>query len=81
MWQTRRKQFHEIPPTIVKKMIAGKGNASKAEVAVGLARFIGERWFDSDDQSDAVAVGITWIQLNKDCEVKHAESTFDGNSG
>lgn len=57
-WQTRQGIFHEIPPTIVKKMITGKGNASKEEVAAGLVRFVGEREYASDDQSDAVAVGV-----------------------
>lgn len=64
VWQVCEKQFEEIPPTIVKKTITGKGSATKEEVAAGLARFVGKREYASDDQSDAVAVGVTWLNRN-----------------
>lgn len=69
IWQARRGQFHEIPPTIVKKVITGRGNATKDEVAAGLTRFVGERTYANDDQSDAVAVGVAWLLANEMHEI------------
>ena len=42
----------EVPPALLKKFAAGKGNASKAQVVSALARRYG-RAFESDDQADA----------------------------
>lgn len=64
LWQVRREVFQEIPPTRVKKRITGKGGASKDEVAAALPAFVGEMEYTCDDESDAVAIGVTWVLEN-----------------
>lgn len=61
----------EIPPTVVKKTLTGKGKASKEEVADGILKHLTKPqrqegiYFRSDDESDAVAVGIAYCIKNK----------------
>lgn len=59
----------EIPPTTVKKVIGGHGRAEKSEVEEGLRKYLiksqQEYKFETDDISDAVAVGITYLIENK----------------
>lgn len=50
----------EIAPTTIKKYIGGSGRASKEEVEAGLHKIVGERKYKSNDESDAVGVGITY---------------------
>lgn len=51
----------EIVASAIKKAVAGKGNADKDEVADGVRRIFGEDIsFKTDDESDAVAVGLTY---------------------
>lgn len=51
----------EIVASAIKKAVAGKGGASKDEVADGVKRILGEDiTFKSDDASDAVAVALTY---------------------
>jgi crossover junction endodeoxyribonuclease RuvC len=54
----------DIPPTTVKKLVAGKGKAQKFEVELGVRDWLVEHQkqyeFETDDCSDAVAVGIAW---------------------
>src|SRR5690606_634797 len=51
----------EIVASAIKKAVAGKGSADKEEVADGVRRILGEDiTFKSDDESDAVAVGLTY---------------------
>ena len=64
IWQTRQAVFEEIAPSRVKKLVAGSGKASKQEVADALAQFVGAQEYACDDQSDAVAVGVSWLLLN-----------------
>lgn len=64
LWQSRREVFCDIPSKQVKKLITGSGNADKDEVAAGLARFFGPREYASTDQSDAVAIGVSWLMLS-----------------
>lgn len=61
LWQSRQDVFHEIPPARVKKQITGKGNATKEDVAKALPAFVGDMEYASDDQSDAVAIGVAWV--------------------
>jgi hypothetical protein len=42
----------EVPPTVLKKFICGKGNANKAAVVSAATRRYSEE-FDSDNQADA----------------------------
>ena len=55
----------EIPPTTVKKFMCDDGRASKEEVDLGIRTYLVEEQrevkFATDDCSDAVAVGITWL--------------------
>ena len=60
-WAFGARQFDEIEPKTVKKLVANNGNAEKDEVAAALTKFVGEREYACDDESDAVAVGIAWL--------------------
>lgn len=55
------KVFDEISPKTVKKMIGGDGRATKQQVADGLTHYVGLLPFACDDESDAVALGLTWL--------------------
>lgn len=61
-------KIDEIAPTSVKRLVAGDGKASKQEVEVGVREHLVELQKDieffSDDESDAVAVGIAWMIKN-----------------
>lgn len=58
-------KIDEIAPTSVKRLVAGDGKASKADVEEGVREHLVELQkdltFDTDDCSDAVAVGIAWF--------------------
>lgn len=57
---------HEIAPTSVKKAITGNGKATKDEVAKALSTIYGiDIEFKTDDESDAVAVGISHLIKKK----------------
>ena len=64
-WTTCRTEFVEIAPTTVKKLLTGSGKATKEEVADALSKYVGGKNYTTDDESDAVAVGIGWLILNK----------------
>lgn len=58
--------IHEVAPTTVKKAITGSGRATKDDVADGLSIYIGtDINFKTDDESDAIAVGITHLLKKK----------------
>ena len=63
-WRTCRTEFVEIASTAVKKLLTGSGKASKEEVAAALETYVGEQMYESDDESDALAVGMAWLMLN-----------------
>lgn len=60
VWKTCGTEFVEIAPTTVKKTLTGSGKASKEEVAAVLERYVGRQEYATDDESDAVAVGLSW---------------------
>jgi len=60
-WAFGARQFDEIDPKTVKKLVANDGGAEKDVVAAALTQFVGERTYECDDESDAVAVGIAWL--------------------
>ena len=60
-WAFRGIPFDEIPPQTVKKTITNDANAEKETVAASLVRFVGEQEYACDDESDAVAIGVTWL--------------------
>lgn len=52
----------EYSISTIKKAITGNGKADKAEVAACLDKYLTEKLtFETDDESDAVAVGITYF--------------------
>jgi crossover junction endodeoxyribonuclease RuvC len=72
VWDKTRRSFDQLAPKEVKKLIAGDGKAKKAAVAAALPYYIGERTYRTDDESDAVAVGVAWL-IKKGYEVKKRE--------
>ena len=58
------KEVEEIPPTTIKTTIAGYSRADKEEVEQGVRELLldhqKEMKFYSDDESDAVAVALTY---------------------
>lgn len=60
-WKTCQTEFVEIAPTTVKKQLTGSGKASKEEVAAALETYVSMQTYESDDESDALAVGIAWL--------------------
>ncbi len=64
-WQAHGCEYHELAPAAVKKLLTGNGKATKQEVAAALTRYVGEQTYATDDESDAVAVGIAWLKQEK----------------
>ena len=60
-WGLGGRVFDEIHPKTVKKLVANDQLAEKDAVATALTQFIGEREYECDDESDAVAVGVAWL--------------------
>ena len=51
--------------TAIKMILTGKGKAEKGEVAKALRPYIGDQLYETQDESDAIAAGITWaVQEN-----------------
>ena len=55
------KEWNEIYPTTVKKLITGSGKAQKTEVAIELSKYIGTQNYKCDDEYDAAAVAVAWL--------------------
>lgn len=56
----------ELSPTTVKKAVTGTGKASKDDVATNIKTYFAEEiQFKNDDESDAVAVGLTFLKQKK----------------
>ncbi len=51
----------ELAATTVKKLITGSGKADKSEVKGKLVDFVGEQIYKTEDESDAVALGIAYL--------------------
>ncbi|MBQ8962515.1 MAG: crossover junction endodeoxyribonuclease RuvC [Clostridia bacterium] len=64
-WTTCRTEFMEIAPTTVKKLLTGSGKAEKDTVAAALEEYVGSHDYATDDESDAVAVGIAWLKYQE----------------
>ena len=65
LWDRTKKSFEQLAPKEVKLLITESGKASKIEVAEALPRIVGEIEYKTDDESDAVAVGVAWLLKNK----------------
>jgi crossover junction endodeoxyribonuclease RuvC len=57
------KDIEEIPPTTVKKIVAGDGKASKEDVEIAVRRLLrlDNYVFKTDDESDACAVVLAYL--------------------
>lgn len=64
-WASGNREFQEVSPRTVKRLITGNANAEKEEVAQGLEKYVGKLEYACDDMSDAVAVGIAWLIQKK----------------
>lgn len=60
-WAFGNKQFDEVDPKAVKSRVANNHLAEKDEVAKALKQFVGDYEYACDDESDAVAVGVSWL--------------------
>jgi len=67
---TREKfttNIYEIAPTTVKKAVTGNGRASKKDVEKEVAKWLQidrTNFFETDDESDAAAVGLAYLVEN-----------------
>lgn len=71
LWRCYKKTFFEIWPNRVKKIITGDRDAEKEAVEQGLKKYIGERTYANDDESDAVAIAISWL-IDNGFEIKYS---------
>ena len=60
----KQATFDEITPVSIKKTVTGNHKADKDEVARCVEKFVGVQQYKTDDESDAVAVGIAWLIQN-----------------
>lgn len=71
LWQLKEQNFIEYAVSTIKKCVTGNGRASKEEVASALEHFVGTQEYTSDDESDAVAVGLTFFIKEGYIDVPH----------
>lgn len=64
LWVVAQTEFQELAPMTIKKLVAGNGRASKEEVAEAIDNYCSHTQFQTDDESDAVAVAIAWLIQN-----------------
>lgn len=64
-WACGNREFKELAPSTIKTTLTGNKDASKDNVAAALKPYVGEQEYDTDDESDAVAVGIAWLIKEK----------------
>lgn len=55
-------QVHEYAPALVKRTVAGKGSATKSQVARLVGAILGLRELPGEDATDALAVAVTHLQ-------------------
>ena len=60
-WACGHRIFEEVHPLTIKSVVGGNRDASKDDVASGLEKYVGKLEYICDDESDSVAVGITWL--------------------
>ena len=65
------EEWFEIYPVTIKSLIAGSGKAEKSEVAKALSKYVGEKEYKNDDESDATAVAIAWLIQHR--QIKEAQ--------
>lgn len=72
LWDKTKKSFDQLAPKEVKLLVSGSGKAKKEDVAEALKSFVGDMEYKTDDESDAVAVGVAWL-LKNEYEIKKRE--------
>lgn len=70
LWCFFGKDWYNIYPMTIKKLITGNGKATKEEVAEALEFYIGKQDYKCDDESDAAAVAIAWLIQQKQIKPK-----------
>lgn len=61
LWKIKEEPFYELHVREIKKFITNNGAATKEEVASALEQFVGPQEYGTDDESDAVAVGVSFL--------------------
>lgn len=61
LWKTKQAKFYDIAPSAMKKIMTGHGQAAKALVADSLTKYVGKHIYSTDDESDAVAAGVSFL--------------------
>ena len=61
LWDLAGKSFEQLAPKEVKRLITEDGRATKEQVREMLPQYVGEQEYKTDDESDAVAVGVAWL--------------------
>lgn len=79
-WE-HEKEWDEIYPVTIKKLVAGSGKALKEAVAAALPDFIGKQEYHNDDESDAAAVAVAWLIQHNVKEIKDVPSKSDEPEG
>jgi crossover junction endodeoxyribonuclease RuvC len=57
----RGRQYIDIPPTILKKFITGRGNAKKEDIKLGIYKKY-QREFKTSDEADAFALAVFGVK-------------------
>lgn len=68
------KTWYEIYPTTAKKLVSGKGTASKDEMQTAVKKFFPDAEFANDDESDAAGIGLAFLLKNNLIKNKEDES-------
>lgn len=63
LWEVNQSEWNEdLMPVPIKKIITGNGKASKEDVASSIKQYLDKDYeIQTDDESDAVAVGLAWL--------------------
>lgn len=64
LWNRYKAESYEIPPYTVKRLVTGNYKAEKDEVAAALDLYVGNMSYSCDDESDAVAVAVSFLIEN-----------------
>ena len=64
-WEHSTKEWDEIFPVTIKKILTGHGKAEKQDVAKALHLYLPDIDYKNDDESDAAAVAIAWLINHK----------------
>lgn len=71
-WHAKKESYHEIAPSMIKKLLTGNGKASKEDVASALEQYVGRQEYAVSDESDAVAAGVAWLIQTNQHKILHS---------